>query len=414
MRLHRLLCRRPVVALALLAFGVPSIGAGSEDRLAKRGRTPAVDRAADKTEPARDLELRRIVWRDGTARAPSKSGWVELTMSANLQRAAERLLARAAPKLGGIVVADVRTGEVLVWAEHAPQERPGTVLLDTRAAAASVFKLVTAAALLESGSVAPADVVCHSGGRHGIERQHLEAPKQGAFCGPFGDALGHSRNAVFAQLTTRHLARQDLIDIGARLGFNGAVPFEAHVMTGTLDVPYSDLDVARTAAGFRGNSLSVLGGAHLAMTIASGGQVTPLRITRAPDELEGQARLPVRALETRTAHRLTRMMEVTVHSGTSREAFTAPGGKSHLGGIRVAGKTGTLHPGDPRQTTSWFVGFAPSRRPEIVVSVLLQNGAVWRQKANQVARDLLRTYFAGRGTPPVTDPFAEEIVAATP
>ena len=97
------------------------------------------------------------------------------------------------------------------------------------------------------------------------------------------------------------------------------------------------------------------------------------------------------------------MMEYTVHSGTSREAFTTPDGRSFLGSIRVAGKTGTLRVGASDPTTSWFIGFAPSRSPEIVISVLLDNGPVWRRKANLVARDLLRAYF--RESPGVTDPF---------
>jgi cell division protein FtsI/penicillin-binding protein 2 len=103
------------------------------------------------------------------------------------------------------------------------------------------------------------------------------------------------------------------------------------------------------------------------------------------------------------------MLEVTVETGTSRGAFTAPDGKRYLPGIRVAGKTGTLRPEQSEDTmTSWFVGFAPSRNPEIVVSVMLVNGHTYRRKANELARDLLRTYFRAHGhAQSVTDPFAE-------
>jgi cell division protein FtsI/penicillin-binding protein 2 len=90
------------------------------------------------------------------------------------------------------------------------------------------------------------------------------------------------------------------------------------------------------------------------------------------------------------------MLEVTVHSGTSLGAFTDERGLSYLGSIRAAGKTGTLQPDPQGPMTSWFAGFAPSRQPEVVVSVLLQNGPVWRTKANALARDLLRVYFKGR------------------
>lgn len=360
-------------------------------------------------EPARSgprVDLRRIAWQSGRARAPDAAGkQLPLTLEHGLQRAAEQLLARAAPSSAGAVLIDARRGTVLVWAEHlARGMSPGHMLLEHLAPAASVFKLVTAAALLETARVDPRLIVCHSGGRFSIERAQLERPRRGPMrCDPFADALGHSRNAVFAQLTTRYLARQDLIDMGARLGFNRPLPFDAEIAMGSLRVPFSDLAVARTAVGFRDNSLSVLGAAHLAMVVASGGHAVRLRIVE-QDDATGSLEVSRRVLRERTARQLTRMMEVTVHSGTSLAAFSDENGRSYLGSIRVAGKTGTLHPNEPTQTTSWFVGFAPSRRPEVVVSVLLQNGRIWRQKANQVARDLLRAYFAARGAPGVTDP----------
>ena len=98
------------------------------------------------------------------------------------------------------------------------------------------------------------------------------------------------------------------------------------------------------------------------------------------------------------------MMEVTVREGTSFEAFRDPKAGSYLGGIRVAGKTGTLQATARGATTSWFVGFAPSRAPRVVVSILLENGALYRKKANEVGRDLLRAYFAARGHRGVTMP----------
>ncbi len=57
-------------------------------------------------------------------------------------------------------------------------------------------------------------------------------------------------------------------------------------------------------------------------------------------------------------------------------------------------------------TTSWFVGFAPAESPRLIVSVLLQNGAVWRRKAAEVARDLMRFYFLQRGATGITMPDA--------
>jgi peptidoglycan glycosyltransferase len=333
----------------------------------------------------------------------------ELTLDARLQADAERLLDGARPISGAVVVVEVASGRVLTWAERRRDARSPSVVTQARAPAASVFKVVTTAALFERAEVTPSESVCITGGLRAIERRHLDAPRDGDIrCSPFFQALGHSKNAAYAQLATHRLLRADLIDVAERIGFNRTIPFDFPVLLGTLDVPYGDLAFARTAAGFRGTTLTPLGGAYLATVIATGGLLPRLRVV--PPE-DGGRKLEVvgRAMSSTTAHRLERMMEVTVESGTARSAFHDDLGHPLLGALKVAGKTGTLHPSDAKDNAvSWFIGFAPARRPEIVVSVLLENGAVWRRKAAEVARDMLRSHFATRGMRGVRSPFASE------
>src|SRR5262249_24927841 len=137
----------------------------------------------------------------------------------------------------------------------------------------------------------PTDQVCTFGGLHSIQREQLEIPKGAALeCGPFSQALGHSKNAVFAKLAVKSLLRQDLIATAEKLGFNSFVPFDFKVPMGRLEVPFNDLEFARTAAGFRGSTLSPLGAAHLATVIARGGEAIRLRVVeqagdfKAPDD----------------------------------------------------------------------------------------------------------------------------------
>lgn len=334
------------------------------------------------------------------------------TLDAALQRSAERLLRGAKPVEGAIVALEPKSGRVLVFAALTGGSAID-VLTQARMPAASLFKVVTTTALFETTSLTPQDEVCINGGMHGIERRHLD-PARGPQreCGPFAWALGHSKNAVFAQLATHRLTRDDLISTAERLGFNAKLSLDGaqEAELGKLNVPYNDLEFARTAAGFQGSSLSPIGAAYLMTLIARGGAPVELRLHEpppdAPSILNPQ---PSPIFSARTAQRLTRMLEVTVETGTSRAAFTADSGKRYLPGIRVAGKTGTLRPGQGQDSmTSWFVGFAPSRSPEIVVSVMLVNGHTYRRKANELARDLLRAYFHANGrAQTVTDPFAE-------
>jgi peptidoglycan glycosyltransferase len=346
------------------------------------------------------------------------------TLDPSLQHAAERLLRGAKPIEGAVVALDPKTGRVLAWSAIAGAGASFDVLTQARLPAASLFKVVTTTALFESTTLTPQDQVCINGGVHDIERRHLEPARgPGSECGRFGWALGHSKNAVFAQLATRLLTRDDLLQTAERLGFNAKLPLDdgqEQAELGKLSVPYNDLEFARTAAGFQGSSLSPLGAAYLMTLIARGGTPVSVRLHDAltdpasDDADSALAPRPSPLFSPRTAQRLTRMLEVTIETGTSRGAFTAPDGKRYLPSIRVAGKTGTLRPGQGEDTmTSWFVGFAPSRSPEIVVSVMLVNGHTYRRKANELARDLLRTYFHAHGhAQTVTDPFAEPLPEA--
>jgi len=347
------------------------------------------------------------------------SSATESTLDPALQDVARQLLTAARPIVGGVVAVHAPSGQILALSEYRRAGEERHPLTRAITPAASLFKLVTSTALYERAHLTPDKTVCISGGERGIERFHLTPPRGNVprLCRPFEEALGFSRNAVFAQLATQHLFHRDLVEVAERLGFNRPLSFDAPAQMGTLSVPYNDLEFARTAAGFRGSRLSILGAAQLAYLVASGGRpprMTTERITTERRDtsasLEPETEPSEAAMSPVTARRLRRMMEVTIHSGTCLEAFTSESGQSYLGQIRVAGKTGTLRPRADGPTTSWFIGFAPSRAPELVVAVMLENSAVWRRKANFVARDLMRAYFQDR--PGVTHPFEAPIAGA--
>lgn len=354
-------------------------------------------------------------------------GLAALTVDPKLQHCAAELLRMAHPLNGAALVVDVHTGRVLCChsfvrgAAKMAGNRAASNPLLTGVPAASVFKLVTTATLLDGGHVDPKTRVCFSGGERQIERHHLEAPPNGDICPPFLTALGFSRNAVYAQLATAHLTRQELLAKAESFGFNKVLPFDAEASVGKLELPYNDLEFARAAAGFIGSDLTPVGAAHLALTVAGQGRPVQMRLLEGVDgvALSNEPVWLPRVISTNTAWRMTRMMEVTVHSGTSLEAFSRPDAQSYLGPIRVAGKTGTLQRGKAAPITSWFTGFAPSRDPKYVVTVMLQNSPLWRRKANEVARDLLRALFVGtrgvthplEGAPPVLTPTAQPSAA---
>ena len=334
-----------------------------------------------------------------------------LTVDVALQRLALRKLAQAHPEAGAMVAIEVRTGQLKVFSEWPPPaSRDASLLLGRQFPAASVFKVVTTAALLEQSNIDPKRIVCTEGGMHAIEREQLEIPRTGvAECGPFSEALGLSRNAAFAQLASRFLKPEDLENYADRFGFDSPVPVEINVPLGHFTTNAEPLAFARSATGFEGSTLSPLGAAYLAYVIAAGGKTLPLHLLVGDDFATEEGTKAFPAIRAETAQALRQMMEVTVRRGTSWRAFHDEHGKPYLNRISVAGKTGTL--GEKENTYSWFIGFAPSQAPRIVISVLLKNGRIWQRKANEVGRDWLVEYFSRESSTPKKVPALSNRVA---
>ena len=221
------------------------------------------------------------------ARAPQPTPGPELashaeltTLDPELSRSATRLLELAHPVEGAAVAVDTRTGEVLVWAELRRSGPKASRYHRRQGARRERVQAVTTAALFEAGRVRPQDRVCISGGLEEHRTPALGRPRGPRACAPFSLALGYSRNAVYAQLATQRLARQELIDVAERLGFNSRFRSTGRCRWADSSVPYNDLEFARTAAGFEGSTLSPLGGAYLASIIAQGGLSRPVHLAR--------------------------------------------------------------------------------------------------------------------------------------
>jgi penicillin-binding protein A len=324
---------------------------------------------------------------------PRGNRWA-LTLDAALQRAAQRKLASVRPEFGALVAIEVKTGKLRVLTEWpSPASCNESILFGRQFPAASVFKIVTTAALIEQAQVSLERKVCIDGGTHRIELEHLLAPREGiAQCSPFFEALGFSRNAVFAQLANQFLKPEDLENYADRFGFGSQLPLEVDIPLGQFQTEVDPLSFARAATGFTGSTLSPVGAAYLAYVIADGGRTLPLRLFDSDLADTPPAEKAFAAVRPETARALRQMMEVTVKRGTCWRAFHDDRGRPYLPHVTIAGKTGTL--GEQDNTFSWFVAFAPSHRPEIVVSVLLKNGPLWHQKANEVGRDWLIEYFS--------------------
>ena len=319
-----------------------------------------------------------------------------LTLDPEIQGRALEVLRKSKAIEGAAVVLGV-DGRVLALAGIDEKGKPDYRLpVAVWAPAASVFKLVTAAALLESGVKAGTEV-CYRGGFRSVERSHLSSDRsRGAVCNDLGYAISQSQNAIIANLAHNHLNKDLLARTARRFGFGDAPEFAIEAEKNRFEIPDDALERARVAAGFWSTELSPLGGAMVAAAIATGGVAVDPRIVETL--IDGGDEIPVlrgattRVLPERIARTLTRMMTDTCESGTARKGFRDRKGRRFLDGAAVAGKTGSLSVSTPSyRGYSWFVGFAPADNPRVVISVLLANPETWTLKAHTAARMILES-----------------------
>ncbi len=335
--------------------------------------------------------------------APRRGGAVRTTIDSGLQALAARSLGDAQ---GAVVVLDVRSGAVLV-AVSRPTFDPGQVEEQWQTLSrsesrplynrvsqglyvpGSTFKLVTAAAALDSGLIQPATQVSDPSGEiviDGFRITDAERPPRPTF--DFAHALAWSSNVVFAQVGEQ-VGGPRLRDYAGRFGIGRQLPFELETSPTSVfrTDPVTRVMLASTAFGQGELLISPLQMAVVAATIARDGDVprpTAVQEVRGPTGVVLSRLQPAslgRAMSPRTAAQLREMMVLSVDEGFARAAA--------IPGVRVGGKTGTAQsvPGMPDH--SWYVGIAPADDPRYAIAVIKEFSGWGSEEAAPVARIVL-------------------------
>jgi cell division protein FtsI/penicillin-binding protein 2 len=105
-------------------------------------------------------------------------------------------------------------------------------------------------------------------------------------------------------------------------------------------------------------------------------------------------------------------MRQTVTSGSARSLNALP--------VAVAGKTGTAQWNSKKANQAWFTSFAPYDKPEIVVTIMVEEGGEGSRVASPIARAIYQRYFQGimpkalMPAPAITDTPAEPTAPVEP
>ncbi|WP_244243661.1 peptidoglycan D,D-transpeptidase FtsI family protein [Cellulomonas shaoxiangyii] len=316
---------------------------------------------------------------------PAREGdSVQLTIKSDLQYKAQAELeaqVAATGATGGALVVMRPNGEVLALADSGsidpndPGERAADALspaLTQVFEPGSTSKVVTMAAALEEGLVAPTDqfeVADRWRTPHGetIKDSHDHAVQRLTSTGIFAESSNVGTILIGQRLTKEQRHRyMTAFGFGSRTGIE--LPGES---AGLLRAP-EDWQGRDEFAVLFGQALSVnaLQAANVFATIANGGvRAEPHLIagwTRADGTYVPEAQPEgTRVVSPETAATVLSMMESTVAAGT--------GSSGAIAGYRVGGKTGTAQKFNPSGYTSSFIGVAPADDPQVVTAVILHD-----------------------------------------
>jgi len=318
---------------------------------------------------------------------------------------------------GSVVALDPDSGAVRVMASYPqfdPNDIPRTLgrlnrdpdspLLNRatqgRYAPGSTFKVVTAAAALDTGRFKPDSVVDGSSPKEisGVPLFNSGGASFGSIT--LTEALTQSVNTVWAQVGET-LGKRTMARYMQRFGFYNRPPLDypagqrfasGEFFEGELLSPTSDrIDVGRMAIGQDKLQVTPLQMAMVAAAVAGDGTIARPHLTDRVVDPDGRVRDDIgrttfsRVMKRDTAATMREMMSNVVREGTGTAAA--------LSGIQVAGKTGTAERGDGTNQV-WFIGLAPVEDPQVAIAVTVertdgQGGTVAAPIAKQVLEKLI-------------------------
>ena len=276
----------------------------------------------------------------------------------------------------------------------------------------STFKVITAAAALESKKYTPESTFVDPGycTVYGKRVNNFDTSR------PFGtidltSALAYSVNSVFCNIGMK-LGAKMILDTAKRFGFYERPPLETPAderlasglyRNGKLFYPRVDanVDAGRMAFGQERMLITALQNAMVAGAIGVGGRLMEPHVVDRIVAPGGKVidrqrpRLIRQAVSKETADAVADMMRLGVERGTGTAA--------QISGYSIGGKTGTGETGVPGSNITWFIAFAGDDEespPELAIAVVLQNqSGTGGTTAAPIAREVMQAILQGTENP---------------
>jgi cell division protein FtsI/penicillin-binding protein 2 len=328
---------------------------------------------------------------------------VRTTIDPKIQKYIQGLVKRSRTLQSAVVVLNSMDGRVIAMVDHDANGSRTNLNLQADYPAASLFKIVSAAAALEKFEYTPDTALYFRGRRHTLYKSQLKQKKdRWTTTTSLRKAFALSNNSVFGKLGIYLLGQQVLTEYAEKFGFNRPIPFDLPLAVSPITVPADEFGLAEIASGFNKRTLiSPLHATLLATAAANEGVMpTPWLVDTVQDKddqvlYHADTTVLNRPVVGRAAEDLAFLMRFAARSGTSRSVFRKLRRRKLFKAFEIGAKTGTINDKLDRFKYDWITAFAiaPDGKNGIAVGVLGVHGKILGTRSTEMARAIIDYYF---------------------
>ncbi len=329
---------------------------------------------------------------------------VKTSIDTSLQAYMLKKLDRKNSRHIALVALNPTSGEIIMMAGFDKVNPDANTCLNNTYPAASIFKIVTAAAAAEQKGLDSNSKLRFNGSQHTLYKVQLK-DRNNRYTNhtTFQAAFAKSINPVFGKLGALSLQQSQLSNYAQAFGFNSAIEFEFPVPASRFNISDTPYHWAEIASGFnRETTLSAIHAALLPTVILNQGKQIDPTIVRQITNGSGQVLYqnepsPAKQIISPKAARVVYdLMEATVRYGTARKAFKGFQKDPVLSKCNLGGKTGSIFNKKHDLRYDWFVGFADlkSGDKKLAIAVVVAHEEYIGIRAAAYARMIIRKYYA--------------------
>lgn len=338
---------------------------------------------------------------------------VQTSLDIALQQHLQAEMDRKNARLIAIVLIKPDTGRVIALTGYNKADPQCNPCLQSGHPAASIFKIITAAAAVETCGFDAETRLAYNGRKYTLYKSQLKKTRNRYTRHVnLKESFAQSINPVFGKIGVHCLQQNPLQEYAVRFGFNQPLDFELPLAPSTIRVTREPYQWAEIASGFnRTTRISPLHGALIAATVANDGRQPSPSVVERIFDTDGHSvyarreQAPRAVIAPSTAAVMRNLMRATIQSGTCRKIFRHYRRDPILKHLDLGGKTGSIGTNEPDVRYDWFVGFASDEKGRsISAAAMVVHEKYIGTRAGAYARMAFKAYFerrAGEKTAPI-------------